>query len=315
MAFSGSDAGRSTGPALAASTASAASPLPHVPRPRRFVIVGGLGAVSGGRRGAHVRRWRPPTSSPRPDLFGAKALSRSAILGKAVGLKRGAVRFAKGVCPSLLADPTRRITRVRLLGGPVGAPLVVGKSLANGTHRRAHARWAPRRGSPPAIGKTRQAHLGRRGAVTGRRRIRDGGLRDRGSDRRARQGRRRQNRAPGFRVDGRPREQSRASAPSSSPSPSRPSCRRRGSASRASAPSASWSRRLFPVDLMALRDLVAATPLTTVTRHRLELHARHGAERSSTAAARIAPRATCERSRSRSPSGARPRSPRRSPSA
>lgn len=67
-----------------------------------------------------------------PDLFGAKALSRSASLGRAVGLKRGAVRFAKGVCPSLLADPTRHVTRVRLLGGPAGAPLVVGRSLANG---------------------------------------------------------------------------------------------------------------------------------------------------------------------------------------
>lgn len=67
-----------------------------------------------------------------PDLFGAKALSRSALLGKAVGLRRGALRFAKSICPSLLADPTRKITRVRVLGGPAGAPLVVGRSLAPG---------------------------------------------------------------------------------------------------------------------------------------------------------------------------------------
>jgi hypothetical protein len=92
-----------------------------------------------------------------PDLFGAKALSRSATLGRAVGLKRGALRFARGVCPSLLADPTRKLTRVRLLGGPAGAPLVVGRSLATGltdalTSMKA-ATWFP-----PASGKTRQAH-------------------------------------------------------------------------------------------------------------------------------------------------------------
>jgi len=94
-----------------------------------------------------------------PDLFGAKALSRSATLGRAVGLKRGAVRFAQGVCPSLLADPTRRMTRVRLLGGPTGAPLVVGRSLASGltdalTLMNA-ATWFP-----PASGKTRKDVLG-----------------------------------------------------------------------------------------------------------------------------------------------------------
>jgi hypothetical protein len=91
-----------------------------------------------------------------PDLFGAKALARSATLGRAVGLKRGAIRFAKGVCPSLLADPTRRVTRVRLLGGPVGAPLVVGRSLANGLTNAltlmSTATWLS-----PSSGSTRQA--------------------------------------------------------------------------------------------------------------------------------------------------------------
>jgi hypothetical protein len=93
-----------------------------------------------------------------PDLFGAKALSRSAMLGRRlVGLKRGAVRFAKGVCPSLLADPARRVTRVRLLGGPAGAPLVVGRSLGKGLTNALTlmnaATWLP-----PASGATRQAH-------------------------------------------------------------------------------------------------------------------------------------------------------------
>ncbi len=92
-----------------------------------------------------------------PDLFGAKALSRSATLGRTVGLKRGAVRFAKGVCPSLLADPTRRVTRVRLLGSPTGAPLVVGRSLGSGLTNAltliGAATW-----SAPASGATRQTH-------------------------------------------------------------------------------------------------------------------------------------------------------------
>ncbi len=91
------------------------------------------------------------------DLFGAKALSRSGALGKAVGLRRGAVRFARSTCPSLLPDPTRKLTRVRVLGGPMGAPLVVGRSLASGltaalTQMNA-ATWLP-----PASGKTRQSH-------------------------------------------------------------------------------------------------------------------------------------------------------------
>lgn len=91
------------------------------------------------------------------DLFGAKALARSAVLGKAVGLRRGAVRFAKSTCPSLLPDPTRKLTRVRVLGGPMNAPLVVGRSLASGlttalTQMNA-ATWLP-----PASGKTRQSH-------------------------------------------------------------------------------------------------------------------------------------------------------------
>ncbi len=91
-----------------------------------------------------------------PDLFGAKALSRSAVLGKAVGLRRGAVRFAKSVCPSLLADPTRSITRVRVLGGPAGAPLVVGKKLASGLTAALTAMNAST-WLPPSSGTTRQA--------------------------------------------------------------------------------------------------------------------------------------------------------------
>lgn len=91
------------------------------------------------------------------DLFGAKALSRSATLGRTVRLSRGAVKFAKSSCPSLLADPTRKLTRVRVLAGPVGAPLVVGRSLGSGLtialNQMSAATWLP-----PASGKTRQSH-------------------------------------------------------------------------------------------------------------------------------------------------------------
>ena len=90
-----------------------------------------------------------------PDSFSAKALSRSAILGRSVGLKHGALRFAKGVCPSLLADPTRRITRIRVLGGPAGAPLIVGRSLGSGL-TNALALMKAVTWLPPTTGKTRQ---------------------------------------------------------------------------------------------------------------------------------------------------------------
>ena len=100
-----------------------------------------------------------------PDLFGAKALSRSATLGRAVGLKQGAVRFAKGVCPSLMMDPTRRVTRVRLLGGPTGAPLVVGRSLGTGLTNALNLMGADTWGAP-STGTTRQSHWIVEGPVT-----------------------------------------------------------------------------------------------------------------------------------------------------
>jgi hypothetical protein len=117
-------------------------------------------AVGAGSAGAAQRTFvlTPADLVAAADLFGAKALSRSASLKKStVGLKRGALRFAKGVCPSLLADPTRKLTRIRILGGPLGAPLVVGRSLATGlttalTAMNA-ASWLP-----PASGFTNQPH-------------------------------------------------------------------------------------------------------------------------------------------------------------
>ena len=201
-----------------------------------------------------------------PDLFGAKALSRSATLGGAVGLKRGAVRFAQGVCPSLLADPTRRLTRVRLLGGPTGAPLVVGRSLASGltdalTLMNA-ATWFP-----PARGKTRQAQwvaepptadaVGfttagfARGDQTGAFGSGDAGIR-----------------IPGFRVD-----VNLASDPGIGPAELAVAVTTELPTKKLGKPGKRTEcilvASLLPVDIQALRDLVALAPLTPVTRNRL----------------------------------------------
>jgi hypothetical protein len=133
-------------------------PVP-LPLARRFLILLAFVFVCCGTLPADAAErtfvLAPADLVTAPDLFGAKALSRSALLGKAVGLRRGAVRFAKSVCPSLLADPTRKITRVRVLNGPGGAPLVVGKSLAAGlTTALVTMNAAP--WFPPASGTTFQ---------------------------------------------------------------------------------------------------------------------------------------------------------------
>lgn len=125
--------------------------------PVLFAILASLGAG----RGIVDAAERTYVLSPAelvaaPDLFGAEALARSALLGKAVGLKRGAVRFGRGVCPSLLADPARKLTRLRLLGGPTTAPLVVGKSLQKDLAAALTAMSAES-WLPPSAGRTRQS--------------------------------------------------------------------------------------------------------------------------------------------------------------
>lgn len=246
--------------------------LPRVPRfisPTLLVLAAALvGCLAGVPANAAERTFvlAPSDLVSAPDLFGAKALSRSATLGSAVGLKRGAIRFAKGVCPSLLADPTRRVTRVRLLGGPVGAPLVVGRSLANGLTSALTlmntATWLA-----PASGTTRQASwsseaplpeavgFATTGFATG---DQTGALGKSDAG----------NRIPGFRMI-----VNLASDPGV------------GTAELAIAVTTELPSKkigkpgkrtecilvasLAPVDLQALRDLVTATPLGTVTRNRL----------------------------------------------
>lgn len=132
----------------------------RVPSPVLLLVLGVLtiGSIGSVPADAAERTFvfAPADLVAAPDLFGASALSRSATLGKAIGLKRGAVRFGKGICPSLLADPTRKLTRVRVLGGPVAAPLVVGKSLEKDL-TAALLTMNAQSWLPPGTGTTRQS--------------------------------------------------------------------------------------------------------------------------------------------------------------
>lgn len=203
-----------------------------------------------------------------PDLFGAKALSRSAVLGKAIGLRRGALRFAKGVCPSLLADPTRKITRVRILRGPTGAPLVVGKSLASGltaalTAMNASTWLSP----PPPTGSTYQPSwiaepvlTDAMGFVTAGFAVGDQtGALGKGDA---------ENRVPGFRMKMDPGTDpglgtiELAIAITTELPP-----KRAGKPGKRT--ECIMVASVAPVDLEALRDLVDAAPLGSVTRNRL----------------------------------------------
>ena len=49
------------------------------------------------------------------DAFNGEVIARSGGLGRAVSVRRGAVRLSGSVCPSVAADPQRAITRVRFL--------------------------------------------------------------------------------------------------------------------------------------------------------------------------------------------------------
>lgn len=201
-----------------------------------------------------------------PELFGAKALARSAALGKAVGIKSGAVRFGKGLCPSLLTDTGRKLTRIRVLAGPVSAPLVVGQSLAKdlasalGTMNAVS--WLP-----PAAGKTRQASwvaeppsadvvgFTTTGFATG---DQTGALGKTDAE----------NRVPGFRfavdlgMDAKTGPVDFAVAVTTELP-----AKRIGKPGKRS--ECIMVVSMMPVDVQALRDLVAATPLATVTRNRL----------------------------------------------
>jgi hypothetical protein len=231
-----------------------------------LLMIGGFGGVPAD---AAERTFvvAPADLVAAPDLFGANALSRSAILGKAIGLKRGAVRFAKGVCPSLLADPTRRITRVRLLGGPTAAPVVVGKSLEKGL-TVALLTMGAKTWLPPAVGKTRQVSwiaeaptitsvgFATAGFATGD---------QTGALGKADAG----NGIPGFRatVDIEPSPGIAGVDLAVAITTELPPKRLGKPGKRTEC---IMVASLLPADLQALRDLVINTPLTSVTRHRLE---------------------------------------------
>ncbi len=247
--------------------------LPPVPPPlvRRFLTLSALVFICGGSTPAFAAErtfvLAPADLVTAPDLFGAKALSRSALLGKAVGLRRGAVRFAKSVCPSLLADPTRKITRVRVLGGPTGAPLVVGKSLAAGLTVALTAMNAST-WLPPATGTAFQplwvtdpTVVGAMGFVTGGFAFGDqtGALGKSDAE----------NRVPGFRLkmDLGPTDPGVGTIELAIAITTELPSKRAGKPGKRT--ECIMVASVAPVDLEALRDLVEITPLGSVTRNRL----------------------------------------------
>lgn len=242
-----------------------------LPLARRFLTLSAIVLVCGGSVPADAAErtfvLAPADLVTAPDLFGAKALSRSAVLGKAVGLRRGAVRFAKSLCPSLLADPTRKITRVRVLGGPTGAPLVVGKSLATGLTAALTAMNAST-WFPPATGAVFQPSwvtdptvVGAMGFTTGGFTVGDqtGALGKTDAE----------NRVPGFRL-----KMDLGADPGLGPIELAIAITTELPSKRAGKPGKRTEcvmvASVAPVDLEALRDLVDAATLGSVTRHRLE---------------------------------------------
>ncbi len=201
-----------------------------------------------------------------PDLFGANALSRSAVLGRAIGLKHGAVRFGKGVCPSLLADPARKLTRVRVLGGPAAAPLVVGRSLQKDL-TSALVVMSAETWLPPGVGTTRQSSWVTEppasnvvGFTTAGFAIGDqtGALGKADAE----------NHIPGFRIT-----VDLGLDPGTAPVNLAVAITTELPAKRVGKPGKRTEcimvAAMLPVDLTALRDLVSATPLGNVTRNRL----------------------------------------------
>lgn len=201
-----------------------------------------------------------------PDLFGAKALARSGVLGKAVGLKSGALRFGKGLCPSLLLDPNRRLTRIRVLAGPASAAGVVGKGLAKDLAGALGAMnavsWLP-----PAAGKTRQAFWVAEPPAADVVGFTTAGFA--GGDRTGALGRDdAANRTPGFRfIVDLGVEPGIGSVDFALVVTTELPAKKLGRLGKRS--ECIMVASMVPVDLQALRDLVAATPLGTVTRNRL----------------------------------------------
>jgi len=90
------------------------------------------------------------------DEFNATVLARSASLGRAVAIRRGAVVLAGKSCPSLATDPARRVTRFRVLDGAARAALLGGKTRVNYALGEALATLGADFWRPPATGRTRQ---------------------------------------------------------------------------------------------------------------------------------------------------------------
>lgn len=101
------------------------------------------------------------------DDFNATVLARSASLGRAVAIRRGALSLAGKSCPSLAADPKRMVTRFRVLDGGARAALVGGGRRPNRALGDALTALGADLWLPPAAGRTRQASWVAEPAVEG----------------------------------------------------------------------------------------------------------------------------------------------------
>jgi hypothetical protein len=81
------------------------------------------------------------------DDFNADVLAQSASFGKAVKVRRGAVRLGNSTCASLAGATPRLLTRVRVVSAPANAALLAGKRanvvLPGALAGMGAASWAP----------------------------------------------------------------------------------------------------------------------------------------------------------------------------
>ena len=135
-----------------------------MPDRRSFVVVPSFvavlllsTAVSPAVAGSRTFIFTPADVLTMVDEFNATVMARSASLGRAVAIRRGAIMIAGKSCPSLAADPRRRVTRFRVLDGAARAALVAGKTRVNYALGDVLATLGADLWLPPATSRTRQA--------------------------------------------------------------------------------------------------------------------------------------------------------------
>lgn len=117
-----------------------------------FVLTAGVGSAQAETR---TFLFGPADLLAAPDAFAASVLAQSATLGKQVKLSRGIVRLARNGCTSLTANPTRLLSRVRLVDGP-GRAAVLASRRPNLPLGQALATMGAASWVTPGDGATRQ---------------------------------------------------------------------------------------------------------------------------------------------------------------